>query len=106
MLPFRASLLDLPASLGLPVWAAAIRYQTTAGDPPAHLSVCWWGAAQFVPHLRGLLALRRIEATVRVAPEPIVAADRKELAALLQQAVAARFTPVIDAATGPGAPQA
>jgi 1-acyl-sn-glycerol-3-phosphate acyltransferase len=43
LLPFRASLLDLPASLGLPVWAAAIGYQTGPGDPPAHEAVCWWG---------------------------------------------------------------
>ncbi len=104
LLPFRASLLDLPASLAMPVWAAAIRYETGAGDPPAHLSVCWWGAAPFTPHLWGLLALRRIHVTVRVAPEPIVAGERKQLAALLQAAVAARFTPVTDAAGAEDAP--
>lgn len=95
LLPFRASLLDLPASLGLPVWAAAISYRTGPGDPPAHQSVCWWGDAPFPPHVWGLVRLRRVRATVRVAPEPIQAADRKQLAARLQAAVEERFTPVI-----------
>jgi 1-acyl-sn-glycerol-3-phosphate acyltransferase len=95
LLPFRASLLDLPASLGMPVWAAAIRYQTASGDPPAQDSVCWWGEAPFSPHLWKMLGLRGIRASVRVAPQPIAAAERKQLAALLQQAVADRFTPVI-----------
>lgn len=95
LLPFRASLLDLPASLGLPVWAAALSYRTGPGDPPAHQSVCWWGEAPFAPHLWRLVQVRRIHATVRVAAEPIAAAERKELAARLQEAVAARFTPVI-----------
>ncbi len=94
LLPFRASLLDLPASLGLPVWAAAISYRTGEGDRPAHDVVCWWGNEPFFPHLLKLVQVRRIYASVRVAPEPISAVDRKELAARLQEAVAARFTPV------------
>jgi 1-acyl-sn-glycerol-3-phosphate acyltransferase len=93
LLPFRASLLDLPASLGKPVWAAAIRYQTLDGEPPARDGVCWWGEAPFAPHLWRVLGLRGIRATVRVAAEPIAGTDRKELAALLQQAVAERLTP-------------
>jgi len=93
LLPFRASLLDLPASLGQPVWAAAIRYATLDGDPPARDVVCWWGEAPFTPHLWKLLGLHGIRATVRVASEPIAGTDRKELAALLQQAVAERLTP-------------
>jgi 1-acyl-sn-glycerol-3-phosphate acyltransferase len=94
LLPFRASLLDLPASLAMPVWAAALRYETGAGDPPARDAVCWWGNEPFAPHLWRMLALGRIEATVKVAPEPVVAGERKELAAILQREVAARFTPV------------
>jgi 1-acyl-sn-glycerol-3-phosphate acyltransferase len=79
VLPFRSPLLALPARLGRPVHAAALRY-----DPP---SVAWWGESSLVPHLLGLFRLKRIEATVDFAPEPVIDEDRKRLAERLREAV-------------------
>jgi 1-acyl-sn-glycerol-3-phosphate acyltransferase len=79
VLPFRSPLLALPARLGLPVHAAALRY-----DPSA---VCWWGERSLAPHLLDLFRLKRIEATVDFAPEPVVDSDRKRLAERLRDAV-------------------
>ncbi|MFL6231893.1 MAG: lysophospholipid acyltransferase family protein [Thermoanaerobaculia bacterium] len=79
VLPFRSPLLALPARRGLPVHAAALRY-----DPP---SVCWWGGTPLGAHLLGLFRLERIEATVDFAPEPVVDGDRKRLAERLRETV-------------------
>ncbi len=93
VLPFRSPLLALPASSGHPVHAAAISYRTAPGEPPAHLSVCWWGDMALGPHLLPLIGLSKIEATVAVAQEPLVDADRKSLAVALREAVLAEFSP-------------
>lgn len=79
LLPFRSPFLALPARLGLPVHAAALRY-----DPS---SVAWWGERSLVPHLLDLFRLKRIEASVDFAPEPVIDEDRKRLAARLRDAV-------------------
>lgn len=81
ILPFRSPLLALPARRGLPVHAAALRY-----DPP---SVAWGGETALVPHLLDLFRLRRIEAAVDFAPEPVVDGDRKRLAERLREVVEA-----------------
>ncbi len=94
MLPFRPSLLAPAADRGLPVRAAALRYETRAGDPPASLAVCWWGDAPFLPHLRGLLSLRGIDAHVAFDPDPVTDPDRKELAEKLWRRVNRLFRPV------------
>lgn len=93
VLPFRSPLLALPAASGHPVHAAALAYRTPPGEEPAHLAVCWWGDMPFSPHLASLLGLSRIEATVSVAPEPLVDADRKALALVLREAVLGEFSP-------------
>ncbi|HEY0558311.1 MAG TPA: lysophospholipid acyltransferase family protein [Thermoanaerobaculia bacterium] len=79
--PFRSPLLALPARRALPVHAAALTY-----DPP---EVGWWGSAALLPHLIGLFRLRRIEATIAFAAEPVVDGDRKRLAERLRGAVVA-----------------
>jgi 1-acyl-sn-glycerol-3-phosphate acyltransferase len=82
VLPFRSPLLALPARLGFPVHAAALRY-----EPP---DACWWGETKLAPHLVSLFRLLRIEATVDFAPEPVVESDRKRLAGRLREAVVER----------------
>lgn len=79
ILPFRSPLLALPARLGQPVHAAVLRY-----DPP---SVAWWGERSLVPHLLDLFRLKRIEATVDFAPEPVIDGNRKRLAERLREVV-------------------
>lgn len=92
---FRTSLLDLPARGGMPVHAAALTYQTPPGEPPAHLSVCWWGDAPLFPHAQRLFELPRFDAVVRFAPEPVREKDRKRLAAALHRDVERLFEPVV-----------
>ncbi|MEP7013143.1 MAG: lysophospholipid acyltransferase family protein [Acidobacteriota bacterium] len=93
LLPFRSPLLALPAASGHPVYAAALAYRTPPSEPPPHLAVCWWGDMPFSTHLLALLGLSRIQATVSVAPEPLVDADRKALALALREAVLGEFSP-------------
>lgn len=87
VLPFRAALLAPAAATGLPVHYVALSYRTPEGEPSAREAVAWWGDMQFLPHLRGLLRLRSIEAEIRFGAMPLVAADRKELARRLQEGV-------------------
>jgi 1-acyl-sn-glycerol-3-phosphate acyltransferase len=94
VLSFKPSLLEHAARTGLGVCYSALSYRTGAGEPPAHLSVCWWGEMTFVKHVIGLLRLREIHATVMFGAEPIEASDRKLLADKLWAAVLKDFVPV------------
>ena len=94
VLTFRPSLLAPAADGVLEVVAAAVSYRTAPGDPPASLSVCWWGDMPFTPHVRELLQLERVEALLEFDPEPIRSADRKDLAEKLLRKVKSRFRPV------------
>lgn len=96
VLPFRSSLLDLPARLGYAVHWAAITYRVPAGETPAHLSVGWWGEMPLVPHLREFLALPWIEAPIAFGEEPLADEDRKRLAERLRSAVEGRFLPTVE----------
>jgi 1-acyl-sn-glycerol-3-phosphate acyltransferase len=92
---FKPSLFDCAVRSGVPVHYAALGYETGPGDPPAYLSVCWWGDMTFAPHFFALLGLRRVRASVRFGEGPIAGDDRKELAEALRDAVGARFVPVV-----------
>ena len=92
---FRTSLLDHPARSGLPVHAAALTCRTPPGEPPAHLSVCWWGDAPLFAHAQRLFELRRFDVVVRFGPEPVAGRDRKKLAADLHREVERLFEPVV-----------
>lgn len=91
--PFRSSLLELPLRLGLPIHPVAISWATPDDEPPAYLTICWWGSMPLHTHLWELAALDRIDATL-VFGEPEVGGDRKEMAARLHTAVAAAFSPL------------
>ena len=92
---FRTSLLDHPARDGMPVHAAALTYRTPPGEPPAHLSVCWWGDAPLFSHAQRLFELRRFDVVVRFSPHALGDSDRKELAARLHREVERIFEPVV-----------
>jgi len=92
VLPFHASLLAPAAEAAVPCQPVALRYATPHDHLPVAQTVCWWGEMEFLPHLRGLLRLRRIEATVLFPGAPLVGRDRRELARRLHAAVAAAFT--------------
>ena len=95
VLPFRAALLDVPARDSIPVSWATISYVAVPGAPPPHLTVCWWGGMPFGSHALGLIGLREIHATIDWGDAPVVATDRKALAARLHEAVDRRFRPVV-----------
>jgi 1-acyl-sn-glycerol-3-phosphate acyltransferase len=98
VLPFRSSLLELPARIGRPVHWAALGYRAPAAGPPTHLSITWWGEMPLVPHVRQLLRLPRIEASVAFGAEPVVHLDRKRLTDELWRAVDDAFEPMVETA--------
>jgi len=93
VLPFRSSLLEPAVRIGHPVASACLAYSTPAGWPAADLGVCWWGDMTFADHFYRLLQIPRVSATLRFGEATITAPERHELAAKLQQAVSAHFTP-------------
>lgn len=94
--PFNPALLDLAAKNELPVHHASVSYHTVGSDPPAHLSVCWWGDMTFMSHVAGLLKLHLVQTTLIFGAQPLKGGDRKQLAAELQAAVSRDFIPVIE----------
>lgn len=94
LLPFKPSLLDLPAKQGWPVHYATIHYETPAGEPPAGLFVCWWGGMPFLPHFQRLCEMRGFTARLRFGPAPVEADNRKELAIRLRKAMMNQFEAV------------
>jgi len=87
VLPFHSALFEPAVTGSYPVSYATIGYQTPPGQPPAHLSVCWWGDMAFLPHVYRLLQLTFFEATLVFGSHAIRADDRKTLAQRLWQAV-------------------
>jgi len=94
VLPFRSSLLEAAAIQGFPVSYAAVTYRVLANEPPANLSVCWWGDMTFGSHFAGLLRLTRIQSTVTFGSDQIRADDRKVVADRLWFEVKRLFVPV------------
>jgi 1-acyl-sn-glycerol-3-phosphate acyltransferase len=88
---FRSPLLAQAAHERMPVHAAALRYRTPEGEPPARDAVCWWGEVPLFSHLLGLFRLSKVEAFLDFAPEPVVDEDRKRLAERLREVVVERM---------------
>jgi 1-acyl-sn-glycerol-3-phosphate acyltransferase len=86
---FRSPLLAAAASKSLPVLAGGLAYHAPPDAPPARLSICWWGDAPLLPHVKTLLTLDHFHATLVLAPEPIADDDRKRLAEKLRDQVVA-----------------
>ena len=87
VLPFHSALFESAVRAGYPVSYATVTYQTSAGQPPAHQCVCWWGEMAFLPHLYRLFQVTAFEATLSFGSHAIRADDRKVLARRLWQAV-------------------
>ncbi len=96
ILPFRPSLLESAARSDTSVSFATLSYHTLGDEPPAHLSVCWWGGMDFMPHALQFAGLRRIYAKVVFGGERIHHRDRKELAKRLRAAMLEQFEPVVE----------
>jgi lyso-ornithine lipid O-acyltransferase len=96
VLPFKASLLEHPASIKFDVHYATISYQTSDRDPPASESVCWWGGISFPAHIIRLVKNRRIDCQIIFGDQTISNPDRKQLADELHEKVSQQFQPVTD----------
>ena len=92
--PFKSSLLEFAARNRVPVHYASISYAAPPDEAPAEQSICWWGDMTFPDHVFRLLQLPWFAANLVYGPQPIVAADRRVLAARLWSAVSAQLTPV------------
>jgi 1-acyl-sn-glycerol-3-phosphate acyltransferase len=92
--PLKPALLEWAAQRAFPVRAARLGYATDDPGRPADLAVCWWGDMTLGVHLMGLLALRRITATVHFDPRSVVEPDRGRLAARLRAVLEDGFEPV------------
>lgn len=95
VLPFKASLLEPAVKARLPVSYATLTYQTSPNDPPAHMSVCWWGDMELAPHAREFFKLTEVHARIVFGAETFLEEDRKILARKLRDAIAEQFTPVV-----------
>ncbi len=85
VLPFRAALLKTPALRRMPVHYATLTYRRTRRCPDPN-AICWVDDTPFRVHATNLLRLPRIEATITFGPKPISHEDRKQLAAMLEDA--------------------
>ncbi|MDE2795719.1 MAG: lysophospholipid acyltransferase family protein [Gemmatimonadota bacterium] len=100
ILPFKSALLADAAETAAPVHWLTLSYRTPRDGPAARDRVCWWGNADFLPHVLGLFALRGVRCTMRFGDAPVRTGDRKALAAELRRAMLEDFVP--DARTRPG----
>lgn len=103
ILPFKPALLADAAEANTPVFWLTLSYRTPPDGPAARDQVCWWGDANFLPHVLGLFALRRVECTMRFGDRPLRAGNRKVLAAELRRVMLGDFEPTAGRKASPGA---
>lgn len=94
ILPFRASLLEYPASSNLGAHYCAISYSTGPENDTAHTTVSWWGDSQLSDHIIQLAKQPIIYATIRFGNNVIHESDRKILSQKLHQKVSNLFIPM------------
>jgi 1-acyl-sn-glycerol-3-phosphate acyltransferase len=98
VLPFKPATFAAAISARAPVTLFALRYRALDGRRVTARNcdrVCWYGDMTFLPHLAGLLAIRRIDAEVACigSLDPAGSADRKELARLAHDTVSSFLHP-------------
>lgn len=98
VLPFRSPLLEFAMSGAAGVHHATLGYAAPPGETPTHLSVAWWGEMPLGAHLRELLWLPYVDATIHFGDEAVRADDRKALTAKLYDEVSRRFSPFVPSA--------
>lgn len=94
ILPFRASLLEYPASSKLGAHYCALSYSTGPDDDSAYTTVSWWGDSQLNDHIIKLAKQSSIYATIRFGYDVIHENDRKKLSKKLHKKVSKIFIPM------------
>ncbi|HJO26060.1 MAG TPA: lysophospholipid acyltransferase family protein [Planctomycetota bacterium] len=92
--PFQPSLLQPAVDLGRPVHCALIHYETPAGSRPASQTITWPKGKGTLQQFRDLFGLRRYRVRLTFGAQPLMAGDRKQLAADLRAAMQPLFEPV------------
>lgn len=95
VLPFNSSFLAFAAQTDIPVSYVSISYRTREGDPKPSEAICWWDDTPLLKHILQLFSLPKFTAILNFGGEPIVNADRKELASELRERVKRQFIPVL-----------
>lgn len=94
VLPFRPSLLEIPASQGLPVSYCALNYESPNAEKSAFQTVAWWGENSLGGHMFELAKTHGIEATIAFGNSTQKESDRKILAKQLHKNVSNLFVPL------------
>jgi 1-acyl-sn-glycerol-3-phosphate acyltransferase len=105
VLPFRRGLFHSVLHDAVEVRTAAIHYALNSDDCDATAAndICWWGDAEFVPHVFRFLGLNGVRAAVRFGPA-VEGADRFTLAGNAQAVVSAMYAELdLHSAPEPGA---
>jgi 1-acyl-sn-glycerol-3-phosphate acyltransferase len=91
VLPFRRGLFHSVLHDQVPVQTATIAYTLTQPNQDASVAndVCFWGEADFLPHLLNFLNLRGVHVNIRFNPHPIPGQDRFTLSQNAQAFIAA-----------------
>ncbi|MEL7297035.1 MAG: lysophospholipid acyltransferase family protein [Pseudomonadota bacterium] len=87
VLPIRAPLLQTAASGDFPVTTAAVHFVTDPADPPARLSICYFGDMVFAAHVWRLLHLRGASVDLRLSGDLLRDTDRKSLAKKVRHSI-------------------
>lgn len=94
VLPFRASLLDYPASSELGANYCALWYSTENGSDRAYKVVNWWEDISLGTHITRLAKEKNIHATIAFGDSVIRENNRKFLSKKLQKKVSQLFKPM------------
>ncbi len=92
--PFQPSLLQPAVELGRPVHYALLHYSTPPGEPTPSQVITWPADKPALAQFRDLLGLRRYSIRLTLGSRPIQAADRKQLAQDLRNAMDPLFEAV------------
>lgn len=92
--PFKPALLEPAVAQGCPVHYITLSYATPEGSPPAADVVVWKSGVSLAQNALSVLALPRVYASVHFGEEPVTAANRKQLAERLYEAVSKDFEPL------------
>lgn len=99
VLPFKKTLMTSAAGTGVPILPMVINFRKVNGEPMSDKYrdvVCWYGDLTFAGAIIRILSAKSIEADLEFCEEIVVhnEDERRELAAKVQAAVEARFSPI------------
>ncbi|MFN7134078.1 MAG: 1-acyl-sn-glycerol-3-phosphate acyltransferase, partial [Myxococcales bacterium] len=94
VLPFRPSLLEVAVRQQVRCVPVSVHLEAPHPSLPPSQTLAWWGDMAFLPHLLQLFSLKRVDATVTFGEPVAPGADRKALAATLQERVRSGFVPL------------